>query len=291
MANHNILENPEFTDEIRKLQTTDKAHADVFNGVFENLLNNDVYLKKLADSMVKKETITHDIAEDDPEKIPGADVTAGLQDSIYSIDKIISNLLGTGQGRGFAYKTMIDITKTPEELLDFPSKLYFDNKPMAYVMIVNFLKGNSSPMLVIGYDHLYADGYAFQTAMMYNGIMKSRYASSGMWSDWTVINETLGPWETPVLQNNWKVYDPTRPPQYRKYGNKIILSGLASQGTIGQIPVFTLPASYRPKVLRIFSIASPDTVGIIGVKPNGEVFCSAGINTWISFDGVEFYID
>ena len=82
MENYNTLNDPEFSEELRKLQTTDKAHAGVFNELFETLLSNDIFLKHLADAMVKKENIIHDVAEKDPEKIPGADVTASLQEQI-----------------------------------------------------------------------------------------------------------------------------------------------------------------------------------------------------------------
>lgn len=36
-----------FTDELRTLKTTDKAHADTFNPLFKSLLENDLYLKAL----------------------------------------------------------------------------------------------------------------------------------------------------------------------------------------------------------------------------------------------------
>ena len=46
MAYFDIPENPEFTEEIRKFETTDPAHADLFNAVVQELLENDVFLKK-----------------------------------------------------------------------------------------------------------------------------------------------------------------------------------------------------------------------------------------------------
>ena len=79
MENINITDNAEFSEEIRKLKTTDPAHADTLNALFERLLNNDIFLNRLADTMVKKASIIHDATEEDPEKVPGADVTAGLQ--------------------------------------------------------------------------------------------------------------------------------------------------------------------------------------------------------------------
>ncbi|MGI6053970.1 MAG: hypothetical protein ACOYA8_03805 [Clostridium sp.] len=46
MANFNIKENPLFKKTMRKLETTDRAHASVFNALFEILLDNDNALFK-----------------------------------------------------------------------------------------------------------------------------------------------------------------------------------------------------------------------------------------------------
>lgn len=53
MAYFNIPENPEFTEEIRKFETTDPAHADLFNNVVQALVNNDVFIKKMAEQLFK----------------------------------------------------------------------------------------------------------------------------------------------------------------------------------------------------------------------------------------------
>ena len=91
MDNINISSPLLFTEELRKLQTTDKAHADVFNQLFEKLLNNDIYLNRLADAMVKKESITHEVTESNPNMIVAADVIAKLQEQIANNNKITSH--------------------------------------------------------------------------------------------------------------------------------------------------------------------------------------------------------
>ena len=53
MANFEIPEKPEYSEEIRKFEEEDPGHADLFNAVVETLLNNEVFLKKLADSLAK----------------------------------------------------------------------------------------------------------------------------------------------------------------------------------------------------------------------------------------------
>lgn len=40
----------EYTEQIRKFETTDPAHADLFNDVTGKLLNNDVFLKAETDT-------------------------------------------------------------------------------------------------------------------------------------------------------------------------------------------------------------------------------------------------
>ena len=55
MANFEVPENPEFTEDIRKLETTDPGHANIFNAVFEPIINNVLHVKKMiTDHMMAK---------------------------------------------------------------------------------------------------------------------------------------------------------------------------------------------------------------------------------------------
>lgn len=47
MAHFEIQENPEYTEKIRKFETTDDGHADLFNTAFQALITNDAFLKKV----------------------------------------------------------------------------------------------------------------------------------------------------------------------------------------------------------------------------------------------------
>ncbi|MCI8483512.1 MAG: hypothetical protein HFH41_04135 [Lachnospiraceae bacterium] len=49
MADFEIMENPEYTEQIRKFEPTDPAHADLFNSVTEKMINNEAFLKKELD--------------------------------------------------------------------------------------------------------------------------------------------------------------------------------------------------------------------------------------------------
>lgn len=59
MANFDT--SPEFTKEIRKLEVTDRAHADVFNTLLQFLVKNEMYLKQRCDNTVLIGTATTDI--------------------------------------------------------------------------------------------------------------------------------------------------------------------------------------------------------------------------------------
>lgn len=45
--------------ELKKLETLNPAHADVYNASFGKLINNDTFLERLADEMVEKNMLYH----------------------------------------------------------------------------------------------------------------------------------------------------------------------------------------------------------------------------------------
>lgn len=51
MADYPLTENPGFSNTMRKLETTDLAHADTFNPGYQTLLDNDNYLKTETDKI------------------------------------------------------------------------------------------------------------------------------------------------------------------------------------------------------------------------------------------------
>lgn len=53
MANFEIPLTPEFSSQVRKFETTDPAHAALFNSVIEILINNDVFLRAVAEQLVQ----------------------------------------------------------------------------------------------------------------------------------------------------------------------------------------------------------------------------------------------
>ncbi len=80
MTNHEIHEPIDFNEVLRKLQTSDPAHADTFNPLFERLINNDVFLKNLTERLIQEHT--HSGKNGEGSKIPldNIDVPTGLGD-------------------------------------------------------------------------------------------------------------------------------------------------------------------------------------------------------------------
>jgi hypothetical protein len=93
----------------------------------------------------------------------------------------------------------------------------------------------------------------------------------------------------PTFQGTWVNYDLAYEPAgfYRDAFGRVHLTGLVKSGTIG-LPVFTLPAGYRPVARNIFAMVSADTIGRLDVLSSGEVTPVVGSNLWLSLAGVSF---
>lgn len=74
MANYEINEEQEvLTKAMRMIETGDPVHADVYNALFSALLNNDVFLEKLANKMVQQAMISHVMDSTNSNMVLGAD--------------------------------------------------------------------------------------------------------------------------------------------------------------------------------------------------------------------------
>lgn len=63
MANFEIPNEPVYADDIRMFETTDPAHADLFNRVIGQLLENEAYLKEIADSHIENVNNPHNVTK------------------------------------------------------------------------------------------------------------------------------------------------------------------------------------------------------------------------------------
>lgn len=52
MANHEIRK--DYSEELRKVESTDPVHFDFMNGIFDRLINNDAFLKENVDKINTK---------------------------------------------------------------------------------------------------------------------------------------------------------------------------------------------------------------------------------------------
>ena len=74
MANYEINEEQEvLTKAMRMIETGDPVHADVYNALFSALLNNDVFLEKLANKMVQQAMVSHVMDSINSNMVLGAD--------------------------------------------------------------------------------------------------------------------------------------------------------------------------------------------------------------------------
>ena len=63
VENFKISDNPEYTEEIRKFEETDPAHADLFNTVVQALVNNDAFIKKVSEEHMKNAENPHKVTK------------------------------------------------------------------------------------------------------------------------------------------------------------------------------------------------------------------------------------
>ena len=98
MANFEINEEQAaLIRELRKLETSDPVHADVYNALFGKLINNDAFLERLANKMIEKSMLCHVLDSVNTQQVLAADVgpkitkiTDGLQKSISGLNTDLS---------------------------------------------------------------------------------------------------------------------------------------------------------------------------------------------------------
>ena len=75
MANFPIDENQEALElELRKIETSDPVHADIYNALYQKLINNDAFLERLANKMIRQAMISHVLDSNNAGMVLGADV-------------------------------------------------------------------------------------------------------------------------------------------------------------------------------------------------------------------------
>ena len=110
-----------------------------------------------------------------------------------------------------------------------------------------------------------------------------------------ILNEKLNDtgWESLTLLNSWSNYGSGfNNAQYRKIGKQVFLRGLIRNGTQGSV-IAQLSSEYRPSKTNVFAVNSANESNVIGqirIDSNGNIYAQTVV-TWLSLDGVSFFID
>jgi hypothetical protein len=96
-------------------------------------------------------------------------------------------------------------------------------------------------------------------------------------------------WTAPALLHSWVNYGGgTETAGYTKVGGVVYLRGLVKSGVL-TLPIFTLPAGYRPAGEKDFIVFSNGAAGYVYALNNGDVIADApSNNTFVSLCGVSF---
>lgn len=91
MGNQEIHEPKNYSEDLRKLLTTDPAHADTFNPLFERLINNDAFMKALIERSIQEHD--HSGSNGKGSKIPFAsiDVPAAMGGGLVTAKDLVSH--------------------------------------------------------------------------------------------------------------------------------------------------------------------------------------------------------
>lgn len=102
----------------------------------------------------------------------------------------------------------------------------------------------------------------------------------------TKANKAQEAWITPTLLNGWIGNQPVR--YLKDEFGFVHLKGVLNAGVVGSV-IFTLPAGYRPlNNYNLFSVSSGTSVGILSIRPFGDVFMQRGNTNEFALDGVTF---
>lgn len=107
MANHEINEEQEAVNKaLRMIETSDPVHADVYNALFSVLINNDVFLEKLANKMVQQVMISHVMDSTNKDMVMGADQGPVITQLIEKVQEKV-DVLNTKRQEIAVFKTSV----------------------------------------------------------------------------------------------------------------------------------------------------------------------------------------
>lgn len=111
-------------------------------------------------------------------------------------------------------------------------------------------------------------------------------ASQGNTDDvnWHIIGNT----GEPAFQNGWTNYGGSwETAGFMRRGGVVYLRGLIKSGATA-VPIFTLPAGYRPSSDKHIATAGNAAFALINVFATGVVYLNVGSNAWLTLADVSF---
>ncbi len=95
----------------------------------------------------------------------------------------------------------------------------------------------------------------------------------------------------PAFENSWVNYGiTTQVARFMKDAVGVVhIEGLVKDGTIGDVPVFTLPSNYRPGLELTWASMGNNAIGRLVVQADGNVEAMTGNNAWFSLN-CSFYL-
>ena len=144
MANHEINEEQEAVNKaLRMIETSDPVHADVYNALFSILINNDVFLEKLANKMVQQVMISHVMDSTNPDMVMGADQGPVITKLIEKVREQVDVLNTKAQNMQRSYLGTLGNVASGSVTLSGLSKY-------KWLIIVPYGGQPSAPAVVIG---------------------------------------------------------------------------------------------------------------------------------------------
>lgn len=143
MANHEINEDQDaLTRALRMIETGDPVHADVYNALFSVLINNDVFLEKLANKMIQQAMISHVTDCTNSDMVMGADQGPVFTKLIEKVKEQV-DVLNTKGKEKWIYE-VVDCTTDARYILVLPQKSGYravavvSHDPQYAALIYNF---------------------------------------------------------------------------------------------------------------------------------------------------------
>lgn len=174
MANFETTSN--FTEEIRKFETTDPAHADLFNIVISRLLNNDIFLKTIAYQLVS-DIERHLLDKANPHEISREQLGLGKVNNTSDQEKPVSTAQQDAIDQSYQQATGYTNQKIAELINGAPSTLDTLGE------IANAMKNNADVVITLDTaigkkadaGHIHDDRY--YTEMEVNTLLNSKASS------------------------------------------------------------------------------------------------------------------